>query len=121
MKKLILVICLLFTPHVQAVGPNLDLDPSEHWEGGNPRITVNTMDVQCAMKGAIFGHSWQKHQDGVKELKIIEDLVIKLTEDGAPPKYIAVWVEQMKTALKQDTYYEMIGEVVYLCLEYGGV
>ena len=129
MKKIILMICLLFTPgvtilitpHAQAVGPSLNLDPAEHWEGGNPRITVNTIDVQCAMKGAIFGHSWQKHQDGVKEIEIISDLVIKLTEDGAPPEYINVWVEQMKTALRQGTYYEMIGEVVYLCLEYGGV
>jgi|TARA_R110000824_G_scaffold5961_9_gene27362 hypothetical protein len=129
MKKIILMICLLFTPgvtilitpHAQAVGPILELDPADHWEGGNPRITVNTMDVQCALKGAIFGHSWQKHQDGISEIKLIEDLVIKLTDDGAPPAYIKVWVAQMKTALKSDNYMKMVGEVVYLCLEYGGV
>ena len=88
MKKIILMICLLFTPgvtiivtpNVQAAGPILELDPAEHWEGGNPRINVNTMDVQCALKGAIFGHSWQKRQEGISEVELIEQLVIKLTE-----------------------------------------
>jgi hypothetical protein len=129
MKKIILMICLLFTPgvtiivtpNVQAAGPILELDPAEHWEGGNPRINVNTMDVQCALKGAIFGHSWQKRQEGISEVELIEQLVIKLTDDGAPPRYIQVWVEQMKTALTTKDYMKMVGEVVYLCLEYGGV
>ena len=49
----------------------------------SPSVTMgfNNIDVQCSLKGAIFGHSWQKHQEGESKTKIIEDLVIKLNQD----------------------------------------
>jgi len=80
-----------------------------------------TANVQCALKGAIFGHSWQRHQEGVSKTEIIEQLVIKLNEDGAPPHYINIWVEQMDASLNITDYYVMVGEIVYQCLQHGGV
>ena len=81
----------------------------------------NSIDLQCALKGAIFGHSWQKHQEGESKTKIIEDLVVKLNQDGAPPQYVSIWVEQMDAALNISDYYTMVGEIVYQCLINKGV
>jgi len=84
-------------------------------------FVAKAVDVQCAMKGAIFGHGWQKHQEGITKTRIIEDLVLKLKEDGAPNQYIQVWVEQMDASLNLKDYYVMIGEIVYQCLQHNGV
>ena len=89
----------------------------------SPSVTMgfNNIAVQCSLKGAIFGHSWQKHQEGESKTKIIEDLVIKLNQDGAPTEYVSVWVEQMDAALNIPDYYLMVGEIVYQCLLNKGV
>ena len=87
----------------------------------HPSMGFNNIDFQCSLKGAIFGHSWQKHQEGVPKIKIIEDLVIKSNQDGAQPEYINVWVEQMDAALNIPDYYLMLGEIVYQCLINKGV
>ena len=73
------------------------------------------------MKGAVFGHSWQKHQEGIPKIKIIEDLTLKMNADGAPHEYISIWVEQMDAALNVTDYYAMVGEIVYQCLIHKGV
>tara|TARA_R100000808_G_C2150855_1_gene159725 strand:- start:1498 stop:1806 length:309 start_codon:yes stop_codon:yes gene_type:complete len=87
----------------------------------NAPMGFNSIDLQCSLKGAIFGHSWQKHQEGTSKTKIIEDLVIKLNQDGAPTHYVSVWVEQMDAALNIPDYYLMVGEIVYQCLINKGV
>ena len=83
--------------------------------------TAKSIDLQCALKGAIFGHSWQKHQEGTSKIEIIEELSIKLNQDGAPPHYISIWIEQMDAALNIPDYYLMVGEIVYQCLINKGV
>ena len=83
--------------------------------------SVNTIDVQCALKGAIFGHSWQKHQEGISKIDLIEQLTIKLAEDGAPNHYINIWIEQMDASLNIPDYHTMVGEIVYQCLINKGV
>jgi len=82
---------------------------------------VKAIDVQCALKGAIFGHAWQKHQEGISKTELISDLTIKLSDDGAPIQYINIWIEQMDAALNLDDYYVMVGEIVYQCLEHNGI
>ena len=86
-----------------------------------PTKEVQTVDVQCAMKGAIFGHAWQKHQEGVSKAELISDLTIKLSDDGAPIQYINIWIEQMDASLNLKDYYVMVGEIVYQCLQHNGV
>ena len=86
-----------------------------------PSFIAKAVDVQCALKGAVFGHSWQKHQEGVPKIKIIEDLTLKMNADGAPHEYISIWVEQMDAALNVTDYYAMVGEIVYQCLIHKGV
>ena len=82
---------------------------------------VETTEIQCALKGAIFGHSWQKHQEGISKIDLIEQLTIKLDEDGAPNHYINIWIEQMDAALNISDYHTMVGEIVYQCLINKGV
>ena len=82
---------------------------------------VDTIALQCSLKGAIFGHSWQKHQEGESKIEIIENLTIKLSEDGAPIQYINIWIDQLNTALLISDYYTMRGEIVFQCLQSGGV
>ena len=87
----------------------------------NTPMGFNSIDLQCSLKGAIFGHSWQRHQEGTSKTKIVEDLVIKLNQDGAPPQYVSIWVEQMDDALNISDYYTMVGEIVYQWLINKGV
>ena len=81
---------------------------------------IESIALQCSLKGAVFGHSWQKFQEGVPKLQIIEDLTMKLSSDGAPVQYISIWVDQMNTALYISDYYTMIGEIVFQCIKNGG-
>ena len=82
---------------------------------------VDTIALQCSLKDAIFGHSWQKHQEGESKTEIIEHLTIKLSEDGAPIQYINIWIDQLNTALLISDYYTMVSDIVFQCLQSGGV
>lgn len=82
---------------------------------------IDSIALQCSLKGAIFGHSWQKFQDGIPKIEIIEQLTIKLSEDGAPLRYVNIWIEQMDAALNLTDYYVMMGEIVFQCIQNGGV
>jgi hypothetical protein len=82
---------------------------------------IDSIALQCSLKGAIFGHSWQKHQEGESKINIIEQLTIKLSEDGAPLRYVNIWIEQMDAALNLTDYYTMMGEIVFQCIKNGGV
>lgn len=82
---------------------------------------IDNIALQCSLKGAIFGHSWQKFQDGIPKIEIIEQLTIKLSEDGAPLRYVNIWIEQMDAALNLTDYYVMMGEIVFQCMQNGGV
>jgi hypothetical protein len=82
---------------------------------------IDSIALQCSLKGAIFGHSWQKFQDGIPKIEIIEQLTIKLSEDGAPLRYVNIWIEQMDAALNLTDYYVMMGEIVFQCMQNGGV
>tara|TARA_R110000751_G_scaffold151766_1_gene256772 strand:+ start:451 stop:702 length:252 start_codon:yes stop_codon:yes gene_type:complete len=82
---------------------------------------IDNIALQCSLKGAIFGHSWQKFQDGIPKIEIIEQLTIKLSEDGAPLRYVNIWIEQMDAALNLTDYYVMMGEIVFQCIQNGGV
>ena len=62
-----------------------------------------------------------RNKEGVSKIKIIEDLTLKMNEDGAPHEYISIWVEQMDAALNLTDYYTMVGEIVYQCLVHKGV
>ena len=55
---------------------------------------IDNIALQCSLKGAIFGHSWQKFQDGIPKIEIIEQLTIKLSEDGAPLRYVNIWIDK---------------------------
>tara|TARA_R110002020_G_scaffold315470_1_gene530637 strand:- start:111 stop:362 length:252 start_codon:yes stop_codon:yes gene_type:complete len=82
---------------------------------------IDSIALQCSLKGAIFGHSWQKHQEGESKINIIEQLTIKLSEDGAPLRYVNIWIEQMDAALNLPDYYVMMSEIVFQCVKNGGV
>ena len=82
---------------------------------------LDTLALQCSLKGAVFGHSWQKFQEGVPKIQIIEDLTLKLNKDGAPIQYINIWIEQMGTSLNIQDYYTMVSNIVFQCLQSGGV
>ena len=82
---------------------------------------IDSIALQCSLKGAIFGHSWQKHQEGESKINIIEQLTIKLSEDGAPLRYVNIWIEQMDAALNLTDYYTMMVEIVFQCIKNGGV
>lgn len=82
---------------------------------------IDNIALQCSLKGAIFGHSWQKFQEGTPKIEIIEQLTMKLSEDGAPLRYINIWIEQMDAALNLTDYYTMMGEIVFQCIQNGGV
>ena len=82
---------------------------------------IDNIALQCSLKGAIFGHPWQQHQEGESKINIKEQLTIKLSEDGAPFRYVNIWIEQMDAALNLTDYYTMMGEIVFQCLKNGGV
>ena len=84
-------------------------------------MLLDNIGLQCALKGAVFGHSWQKHQEGEPKIEIIEQLTIKLSQDGAPVNYVNIWVEQMDAALNIPEYYLMMSEIVFQCVQNGGV
>ena len=82
---------------------------------------LDTLALQCSLKGAVFGHSWQRFQEGTSKIEIIEQLSIKLSQDGAPAHYVNIWIEQMGLALTTQDYYTMVSEIVFQCLQSGGV
>lgn len=84
-------------------------------------VQADQTTLQCALKGAIFGHSWQKAKDGMPISEIETELIKKLITDRAPQKVINVWLSQLGNAIHSDDYYWMIGDVIYRCLDNGGV
>ena len=82
---------------------------------------IESIALQCSLKGAVFGHSWQKFQEGIPKIQIIEDLTMKLSSDGAPVQYINTWIEQMNASLHVSEYYLMMSEIVFQCVKSGGV
>jgi len=79
------------------------------------------IDTQCSLKAAVFGKLWQDYKNNVPIDYLTGQLKNKMREDGAPERVINVWVYQLEYSLEQDEYYKMVGDVVYECLENGGL